>query len=105
MPFKSTTFRVRCVIYSQVTFAVSLISMGLFLIIGSVVSVKKLYWSCPVLNVYYSVSWLCLALGIVQFLLGSVVAIVLYFQPRCSKQGKSSGLLFGLFTVVPFAVL
>ncbi|KAL5963696.1 hypothetical protein TSMEX_008572 [Taenia solium] len=88
MLFKSTTVRVRCVFYSQVAFVVSLISMGLLLIIGSAASVRKLYWSCPVLNVYYSVSWLCLTIGIVQVLLGSVVAIFLCFQPRCSKQGK-----------------
>ncbi|VDK41413.1 unnamed protein product [Taenia asiatica] len=84
MLFKSTTFRVRCVFYSQVALVVTLISMGLLLIIGSAVSVRTLYWSCPVLNVYYSVAWLCLTIGIVQVLLGSVVAIILCFQPRCN---------------------
>ncbi|KAL5104789.1 hypothetical protein TcWFU_010109 [Taenia crassiceps] len=88
MLFKSTTARVRCVLCSQIAFAVSLISMGLLLIIGSAATFRNPYWSCPVLNVYYSVSWLCLTLGIVQVLLGSVVATFLYFQPRCAKQGN-----------------
>ncbi|CDS36594.1 expressed conserved protein [Echinococcus multilocularis] len=86
MLLKSTTVRVRCVLYSQVVFSVSLTLMGLLLVIVSAVSVRNLYWMCPVLNLYYSVSWLTLALGIVQVLLGCIIAILLYFQPRCAKQ-------------------
>ncbi|VDD82063.1 unnamed protein product [Mesocestoides corti] len=88
MIFQSTTARVRCVLYSQIVFVASLIVMGLLLVVGSACSFSNLYWNCPVLNVYYAVSWLCLAIGILQILLGCIIAVFLYLQPRCAKRGK-----------------
>uniref|UniRef100_A0A5K3F340 Tetraspanin n=1 Tax=Mesocestoides corti TaxID=53468 RepID=A0A5K3F340_MESCO len=88
MIFQSTTARVRCVLYSQIVFVASLIVMGLLLVVGSACSFSNLYWNCPVLNVYYAVSWLCLAIGILQILLGCIIAVFLYLQPRCAKRDK-----------------
>ncbi|VDN96052.1 unnamed protein product [Rodentolepis nana] len=60
--------------------------MGLILVIGSVVSLSNKYWDCAVLNIYYTNAWLCLGIGIVQVLLGLVLSLFVYLQPKCDKK-------------------
>ncbi|KAM7539334.1 hypothetical protein Aperf_G00000047870 [Anoplocephala perfoliata] len=82
---KSTINRVLCVLHSQVLFFVSLICMGLTLIITSTASLCSIYWSCAVLNLYYTEAWLCLAIGILQVLLGTGIGVYVCVQPKCAK--------------------
>ncbi|KAM3188117.1 hypothetical protein ACTXT7_000886 [Hymenolepis weldensis] len=84
--FKSSINRVLCVLYTEILFFGSLICMGLVLITGSVVSVSNKYWNCTVLNIYYTDAWLCLAIGIVQVLLGTGLGLYVYLQPKCVKK-------------------
>lgn len=83
---RSTANRVLCVLCTQILFFGSLINMGLVLVINSVVSLSNKYWSCAVLNIYYTNIWLCLGIGIVQVILGTGLSLFFYLQPKCDRK-------------------
>nr|CDS29379.1 conserved hypothetical protein [Hymenolepis microstoma] len=83
---RSTANRVLCVLCTQILFFGSLVNMGIVLVISSIVSLSNKYWSCAVLNIYYTNAWLCLGIGIVQVLLGTGLSLFIYLQPKCDKK-------------------
>nr|VZI33144.1 unnamed protein product [Spirometra erinaceieuropaei] len=95
MWFNSVSRQVRCVFATQVLFIIDLVATGSLVIAASALELYNILWSCPVLNIYYAVSWLSLVLGSLKLLLGLSGALFLAIQPSCVDPKLSTVVLVG----------
>ncbi|VDM04404.1 unnamed protein product [Schistocephalus solidus] len=91
----SVSRQVRCVFATQVLLLTDLVATGFLVIIASALELYNILWSCPVLNIYYTVSWLSLVLGSLKLLLGLSGALFLAIQPRCVDSKLTTVVLVG----------
>ncbi|KAL3318619.1 hypothetical protein Ciccas_002709 [Cichlidogyrus casuarinus] len=74
--------RIRILFGLHFLFILILVIWGVILVAFTGSSLSNNYWSCPIFNVYYTVDWLSLVLGLLLIILGIIGLFAFIFAPR-----------------------